>query len=108
MNIVESYEKAQDLINKNGIVLMYFRDKNCGVCNIIKPKLEETLNKYPKVNSLEINVGISPKLAATFNIFTIPAILVFIERKETIREARYINILDIDSKLSRYYQMLFD
>ncbi|MDF2673684.1 MAG: hypothetical protein K0R09_1949, partial [Clostridiales bacterium] len=32
----------------------------------------------------------------------------FIEGKETVREARYISIIDLNSKISRYYKLFYE
>ncbi len=40
--------------------------------------------------------------------FTIPGILLFVEGKESIREARHISVQDIDNRISRYCSLLFE
>jgi len=37
-----------------------------------------------------------------------PALLLYIQEKETIREARNMSIKDIELKIDRYYTMFFD
>lgn len=60
MSILETGEEIQELINNNKIVIIYFGNNNCGICNIIKPKLEELLKNYSKVKSIQIDVEKSP------------------------------------------------
>ncbi|MBU5675409.1 thioredoxin family protein [Alkaliphilus sp. MSJ-5] len=108
MNIVDSNEVIKKLINSNKMVLVYFGSKTCGVCSAMKPKVDEVLKIYPKIKSIQVDVEKSMQLSATYDIFTIPAILVFIEGKETIREARYISMQDIEGKISRYYDLIFE
>ena len=72
----------------------------------MKPKVEGILGKYPEIKSVYIDVEQSPEIGIKHSIFTIPAILFFTEGKETIREARYISIKDIDMKVSRYYELI--
>ena len=107
MHIVNSKEKIENLISKNDMALVYFGSEACGVCISIKPKMEEILKKYPKIKSAEVDVKESVIISAEYNIFTIPAVLLFVEGKETIREARYMSIQDIDEKISRYYNLMF-
>lgn len=108
MNIIDSNKQIEELINSNEMVLIYFGNNTCGVCTDMKPKVEETLKKYPKVKSAKIDVEKSLQISATYGIFTIPAIIIYVEGKETIREARYISIQDIDRKISRIYNLLFE
>lgn len=108
INTVDTNETLEKLIKENEMVLAYFGSKSCSVCNVMKPKLEKILKSYPKIKSFEVNVQKSQKTAAAYNVFTIPAILVFIDGKETIREARYISIQEINNKISRYYNLLYE
>lgn len=108
MNTAHSHEAIVNLINDNEIVLVYFGGGGCGVCSAVRPRVEEILKEYPNIKSIQVDVEKSAQTAAAYNIFTIPAILVFIEGKEIIREARYINMQDIGDKIARYYSMLFE
>lgn len=107
MEILDSKELIQQSIDDSDMVLLYFGSNSCGVCRDIKPKIEEILNRYSKIKGIYVDVERSHNIAISYNIFTIPGILLFVEGKETIREARHISIQDIDSKLHRYYSLLF-
>lgn len=108
MNMIDSNEAIEKLVKDNEMVLVYFGSSNCNVCNVMKPKVEMLLKDYPKIKSAQVDVEKSLEVSAAYNIFTIPAILVFIEGKEIIREARHISIQDISNKMDRYYNMLFE
>jgi thioredoxin-like negative regulator of GroEL len=108
MNIVNSNEAIEELINNNQIVLVYFGSNTCNVCTALKPKVEELIKDYPQIKSAQVDVEKSLTVSAAYNIFTIPVILVFIEGKEIIREARHISMQDISRKIERYYNMLFE
>ncbi len=98
----------RELIENNEMLLIYFGSNSCNVCVAIKPKIDELLKKYPKIKSIQVDVENSVEISAQFNIFTIPAILVFINGKETIREARFISIENLSNKIYRYYGLLFE
>ena len=108
MDFINSQDSLNELITNDEMLLVYFGDENCNVCVAIKPKLEEILKKYPNIKSVQIDVEKSIQIAASYNIFTIPAILLFIEGKETMREARYISMQNTDNVLSRYYNLFFE
>ncbi len=69
-----------------------------GVCVDVKSKVGDMLKKYPRIKAYQVDIDDSIKIATNYSIFTIPAILLFIRGKETIREARHISILDLDKK----------
>lgn len=107
MITVNSYESIEQLIKDNQMVLVYFGGNNCSVCSAMKPKIEELLESYPKIKSAGVTVEEAISLSAAYNVFTIPAILLFIEGKEVLREARHISIDELEMKISRYYTLLF-
>ena len=90
MNRIESHGRAEELITKNGM-----------------PKVERLLVDYPNLEGGYIEASASPKLCAFYSVFTLPAILVFAEGKEVIREARYLSFLDLNERIERYYSLLF-
>lgn len=101
-------EMMHELIENKEMLLVYFGSNSCSVCVDIKPKIKEMLKKYDKIKYVHVDVNESVKIAAQYNIFTIPAVLVFINGKETIREARFISIKILSDKISRYYDLLFE
>jgi thiol-disulfide isomerase/thioredoxin len=107
MNELCEKEILEKAIKDSEMVLIYFGSKSCNVCKVLKPRIEELLKEFPKINSYEVDVEESMEASAAYNIFTIPAILVFVKGKETIREARYISIQEISGKMERYYNLLF-
>ena len=108
MNMVYSNEVLEKLIEDNEMVLVYFGSENCGVCRAMKPKVEEILKNYPQIKSIQVDIEKSLQVSVKYNIFTIPGILLFVEGKETIREARNISVIDLNIKISRYYKLFFE
>lgn len=83
--------------------LYYFSRPSCGVCSSVRPKIEMLLqNKYPDVQFVYVNLDNDEEFAGKYMIFTIPAIIFFIDSKEFFRFARYMSINEIDEKLERY------
>jgi len=107
MRITDNKEEIKKIINNYDMALIYFSGENCGVCSVIKAKVEDILKRYPKINSIEVKTEKSLEIAAEYSIFTIPGILVYVDHKETIREARYISIEELEKKIDRYYNMIF-
>lgn len=108
MNMIDTKDAIKELIDNNEMVLLYFGSTGCNVCTALKPKVQELLKQFPKIKSAQVDVENSLEISAAYNIFTIPVILVYIEGKEIIREARHISIQEINEKLERYYNMLFE
>lgn len=107
MRITNDKEEIKKIINNYDMALIYFSGENCGVCSVIKAKVEDILKTYPKIKSIEVKTEKSLEIASEYSIFTIPGILVYVDHKETIREARYISIEELQKKIHRYYNMIF-
>lgn len=87
---------------------IYFKGENCGVCAALLPKIEaHFLENYPLLKFEIIPVETSPKIAAQFNVFTIPVLIILFDNKEHFRFVRNFSAIEIDQKLNRTYQLRF-
>lgn len=103
MKILDSSESIDKFIKENTAAMLYFSSECCNVCSSLLPKIEETLKKYSNIVSAKIDVDKVQSAAGEYMIFALPAIIVFIDGKEVIREARFISIMDLEEKINRVY-----
>ncbi len=88
--------------------LKYFSHQDCNVCKVLMPKIQHLLNEeFPKMEFQYINVQEQPDVAASFQVFTVPTILIFFEGKEYYRFARNLSINQLKEAIERPYNMLF-
>ncbi|QEN04182.1 thioredoxin [Thiospirochaeta perfilievii] len=99
-------EELDGAIKENQFVLVYLSKTNCGVCKALKPKIKMIADKYPNLNQYYINLDNDETIIGQYSLFTIPGLLVFVEGRESIREARYMSMDDIDSRIGRISKML--
>ncbi len=107
MKVLNSVEDVDRFIRDNKIAILYFSSKACLVCTELLPKIEEMLKKYTKINSAKVEVDELQSVVGEFSIFTLPCILLFIEGKETIREARFISVIELEKELQRFYNLIY-
>ncbi len=107
MEIINSIEKINELKDKNDMLLLYFGVGSCGVCEAILPKIEGMLQKYPHIVTYRVEAENSPELSAKCGIFTVPAIVLLINGKETLREAGIISLINLEQEISRYYELYY-
>lgn len=97
-----SLEDFNNFIQSNKAAVVYFSTPDCNVCKILKPKLIEFLSeKFPLVKFGYVNTELSKETAAQNGVFTVPTILFFIEGKEYIRKARFVNFDELEGELRR-------
>lgn len=100
--------EIEEFIKDNSISIVYFSGSTCGACDAIKEKILHIINEdYPKVKFLEVNAVENQKIAASYNIFSLPILLLFVNGKETLRLGRYFDMLDFKKSIDRYYNMIF-
>jgi thioredoxin-like negative regulator of GroEL len=88
------------------IVLLYFSRPDCGVCDALRPRIEGMLEDYPGVDSWFVDLDAHPEQSGQFTIFTIPAVVLFVQGRETVRYARYLSVDEVESSVARYYDLL--
>ncbi|QGU95303.1 thioredoxin [Clostridium bovifaecis] len=106
MDKLYSLGDAKKFIKQNKLVILYISTSNCSVCHALLPKIEEMLLDYPEILAKKIDVGEVTEAAGEFSIFTVPAVIFYVEGKEMIRKARFISMDELEGSVSRYYEMI--
>ncbi len=93
----------EDLLNEN-ITLLYVSSNTCSVCGVMKQKIEGLLKEYyAELELTEVKIDENPLLKGELMIFSVPAIIVYYEKKEVYRKAGYLDIAELDKILERVY-----
>jgi thioredoxin-like negative regulator of GroEL len=101
-------EELNKQIKSNEVLLIYFSSKICGVCKILKPKIQNAVNKtFPKIKQLEIKIEDNIKLARQLNIFMLPTIIVYFDGTEFQRKIRNISVDGFINDIKRPYELFF-
>ena len=100
-------KEIEEFIEDNMISIIYFSGSICGACDAIKEKVLHVIKDYKEVKFLEINAVENKEIAAEYNIFSLPILLLFVNGKETLRVGRYFDMLDFKNSIDRYYNMIF-
>ena len=71
-------------------VLVDFYSLTCGPCRRLSPTIEKLATQYKdRANVVKVNIDKVPELASRYNIYAIPAILIFSNGKEYKRITGY-------------------
>lgn len=104
---INSNEEIKNIISDNEMVILYFSNKVCGVCEVIRDKVQSILELYSKVKFIDIDGEEQIQLAALNNVFSFPLLILYADGKEVIRVGRNVNLLELEETIKRYYYMLF-
>lgn len=100
-------EEIEEFIEENIISIVYFSGATCGACDAIRDKVLYVIKDYKEIKFMEVNAVENKEVAAEYNIFSLPILLLFINGKETLRVGRYFDILDFRNSIDRYYNLIF-
>lgn len=108
-NLVSSKEEFESLVENNFALLLYFSRETCSVGEALEPKVIKMLEEeYPKIPFYFVDMDKTPSIAADFQVFVEPTIIVLFDKKETIRKTRVISIPELSESLERIYQIAFE
>jgi len=101
-------EVTRLLEQKEG-VLLYFYNDHCAPCLSLRPKVIRLAEQnFPKLTLAFVNSEKHPDIPAHFNIFSNPALLLFIEGREYLRKSKYISENELKENIGRLYSMAFE
>lgn len=106
MKTINNLENITKTLEESKAVLLYFSGKSCYVCNVLKPKIQNSLEKkFSLMKSILIEDNL--EISTHFTVFSNPTILVFFEGKEFKRYGRNISISLFENDIERLYKMVF-
>ncbi|TQR14214.1 thioredoxin family protein [Psychrobacillus soli] len=106
MVTLTSLTSVEKFIEDHQFSFLYVSRTNCGVCHAILPQLKDLLKEFPLIELGHINADDVEEIAGRLSIFTVPALLLFVDGKEVIREARFVQMQSLREKMSKVYNMI--
>ncbi|NFN13927.1 thioredoxin family protein [Clostridium botulinum] len=107
MKILKSKIEAEEFIKENNMAVVYFSTNTCGACVILKEKIKQLLYEYRNIKICEV-LGDEPiEVATSFDVYSVPIMIFFIDGKEVFRESKYASVEEIKKKIDRYYTLYF-
>ncbi len=106
---LENIESVVSVIEKETAVLLYFYSDHCAPCISLRPKVMDLVQKdFPKVSVYLVNSEKHPEIAASFNSFSNPTLILFFDGREYRRMSKYISIPQLAGEIARPYEMIFE
>ncbi|MCI4668664.1 MAG: thioredoxin family protein [Bacteroidia bacterium] len=85
-----------------GLELLYFQARGCGVCHALRPKLEALLQSdYPNLQLTIIDISEDREAAAQHVVFTTPVLIIKVDGREYERFVRAFSVHQVNEKLEK-------
>lgn len=107
-NELTTMDMVEDFINEHRLTFLYISRPTCSVCHGLFPQVQALMENFPKIHLGHINASEVTEVAGRFSVFTVPVLLLFVEGKEYIREARIVHMQLFEEKLDKIYKNLLD
>lgn len=101
---ISSINMADHFIKEHQLAFLYISRPDCSVCHGLLPQVQELMKKYPKIHLGHINADEVEEVAGRFSVFTVPVLLLFVDGKEYLREARIVHMQLLEDKMDRIYE----
>lgn len=101
-------KEIEQFIAQHPLAFLYITTPNCSVCQGLRPQIEQILTMYPRIESRTVDASQVTETAGAFHIFTAPVLLLFVEGKEYIREARIVHTEAFEQKIAKIYENMVD
>ena len=106
---MQTIDSIQHFLQTNDASVLYFSAPGCNVCHALKPKLFDALESAcPTMTFESIDISISQDIAAYFNVFSIPTILIFFQGKEFLRKTRNMSVMEVVDTVKRPYKIMVE
>ena len=103
-----SLNEIDKLKEQEASFCIYFSSPNCGVCQVLKPKIMSLMkDEYPKIQTYQVDTAVYPEIAAQMGFYTNPSFIVYLNGQEFLRRSRSIGLQELNESLSRPYKLMF-
>jgi len=90
-------------------LLVLFGGAHCGVCQVIKPRIESLMAQhFPEIVLAYVDCEERPGICAQHSVFTLPVVKLFVEGQVCLEMARRFSLQELVSQVDRIYRLWQD
>ncbi|WP_010676502.1 thioredoxin family protein [Bacillus timonensis] len=99
-----SLDAVKAFIEQHSLSFIYISRTNCSVCHALLPQVKEVMIDFPEIQLGFVNADDVEEIAGYLSIFTVPVLILFVEGKEYVRDARFVPMESFKEKIEKIYQ----
>ncbi|ANB59496.1 thioredoxin family protein [Anoxybacteroides amylolyticum] len=105
-NELFSIEEIEHFVNNHYLAFLYISKTHCSVCHALLPKVQKVMAEFPKIQMAFVNVDNVPNIAGHLSILTAPVLILYVDGKEVLREARFVHVEQFKKKVEKIYFLM--
>lgn len=86
----------EEVLKYNGKVIIDFNAEWCGPCKMLAPVLEEISEEKTNIKFVSVNVDMNEELASSFNVMSIPCVVLMENGKEVKRSIGLVPKVELE------------
>jgi len=86
----------EEVLNYKGKVIIDFNAEWCGPCKMLAPVLEEISEEKTNIKFVSVNVDMNEELASSFNVMSIPCVVLMENGKEVKRSIGLVPKVELE------------
>ncbi len=97
----QSLEELKSHVSENDLAFLFLYGQNCSVCHAVLPQIKPIVEQFPEIRTLQADVERIPEISGEYTVFTIPVVLLFVDGREVMRFARFIEREKLKEQLEK-------
>lgn len=95
-----------ELLRTHPAVFILFGGVHCGVCQVIKPKIEALLaDDFPKVTFMYVDCEQQPDICGQAGVFSLPTVKLYLEGQLSLERSRVFSLKELAQDIDRLYRL---
>lgn len=94
-------DDVREHIKNERLALVYVYGETCSVCHAVMPQIKPIIEQFSSIKSIQIDTEKFPEVSGEWTVFTVPVILLFLDGKEVLRAARFIEKNKLETQLMK-------
>lgn len=106
MKYLENIEELDEILETNEMVLIEVGSETCSPCKALKSKISMWHEEHKDTYCIYISIEEHPEIAGKLSVLSAPTLLLYIQKKLTLREGGYFSLEEFLKKTERYENLL--
>lgn len=103
---IDNYLELKNIIDREDLVIVYASSPTCGVCHSMLPRVKDLLGKY-ELDFYNLDISKDARALGQLSLYSVPVVIIYLKGREYHRQARFINMEELDFRLKEIVENNF-